>query len=83
MLPILARKAIGAGGKIMARKIMGRKEKVSANQQKPQASKIGATTWGCLQAVAFSLKDYSNWCNATFDLCETNWSWAGLRKALT
>ena len=38
MLPILARKAIGAGGKIMARKIMGRKEKVSANQQKPQAS---------------------------------------------
>ena len=38
MLPVLARKAIGAGGKVMAQKIMGRKEKVNPNQQKPQAS---------------------------------------------
>ena len=38
MLPVLARKAIGAGGKVMARKIMGRKEKVNPNQQKPQES---------------------------------------------
>ena len=33
MLPVLARKAIGAGGKVMAQKIMGRKEKVNPNQQ--------------------------------------------------